>query len=435
MRDVLIRNFLRVSEIPRSSGNEGKIADFFVQVAKDNNLYYFRDKSNNLVIKKKGNIDGVIALQAHLDMVTLKEDNSKHDFSTDGIDVLFDGDRVYAKDTTLGADQGVGLAIMLTIMEDDTLIHPDIEFLFTTEEETTFNGVINFPYSEVKSKKIINLDYHRDDRVIVASDGDIYNEYLYHGTIINNNLPSYKIELINYPSGNSGVEIELSEKNAIYELGKLLKNKEVFISSINGGTFENDIASSCSTVIHTDFDIEKLSNKNIIIEKVENNTSFTLEDSKNIINEILELKSGYLSSDSSANLGMIRTSNDTINISYLIRSIDLEELNSINQDSKNLNNNFDVNEIYIDSIWSKKDSSILLDKYNKTYYDLYGEYPIEDICHGGIECAVLNKNIVDADVISIGVNMNNFHTTKEETFISSWEKLYKLLIRLLESLD
>ena len=104
MRDVLIHNFLRVSEIPRSSGNEEKIADFFVQVAKDNNLYYFRDKSNNLVIKKKGNIDGVIALQAHLDMVTLKEDNSKHDFSTDGIDVLFDGDRVYAKDTTLGVD-------------------------------------------------------------------------------------------------------------------------------------------------------------------------------------------------------------------------------------------------------------------------------------------------------------------------------------------
>ena len=210
MRDVLIRNFLRVSEIPRSSGNEGKIADFFVQVAKDNNLYYFRDKSNNLVIKKKGNIDGVIALQAHFDMVTLKEENSKHDFSTDGIDVLFDGDRVYAKDTTLGADQGVGLSIMLTIMEDDTLTHPDIEFLFTTEEETTFNGVINFPYSEVKSKRIVNLDYHRDDKVIVGSDGDIYNEYLYHGTIINNNLPSYKIELINYPNGNSGVDIEFA---------------------------------------------------------------------------------------------------------------------------------------------------------------------------------------------------------------------------------
>ena len=368
-------------------------------------------------------------------MVTLKEENSKHDFSTDGIDVLFDGDRVYAKDTTLGADQGVGLSIMLTIMEDDTLTHPDIEFLFTTEEETTFNGVINFPYSEVKSKRIVNLDYHRDDKVIVGSDGDIYNEYLYHGTIINNNLPSYKIELINYPSGNSGVEIELSEKNAIYELGKLLKNKEVFISSINGGTFENDIASSCTAIVHTNFDIEKLSNKNIIIEKVENNTSFTLEDSKNIINEILELKSGYLSRDSSANLGMIHTRNDTISISYLIRSIDLEELNTINQNSKNLNNNFDVNEIYIDSIWRKKDSSILLDKYNKTYYDLYGEYPIEDVCHGGIECAVLNKKIVDADIISIGVNMNNFHTTKEETFISSWEKLYKLLIRLLESLD
>lgn len=434
MRDVLINNFLRISKIPRSSGNEGKIADFFVRVAESNNLYYFRDKNNNLVIKKKGNLDGVIALQAHLDMVTLKEENSKHDFSTDGIDVLFDEDRVYAKDTTLGADQGVGLAIMLTIMEDNTLTHPDIEFLFTTEEETTFNGVINFPYPEVKSRRIINLDYHRDDTVIVGSDGDIYNEYLYHGTIINNNLPSYKIELINYPSGNSGVEIELSKNNAIYELAKLLKDKNIFISSINGGVFENDIASSCSAIIHTDFDIESLSSENIIIEKVNNNTSFTLEDSKNIINEILDLKSGYLSRDSSANLGMIHTRNDIISISYLIRSIDLEELNTINQNSKNLNNNFDVNEIYIDSIWSKKDSSILLDKFNKIYYDLYGEYPIEDICHGGTECSVLNKNICDADIISIGANMNHIHTIKEETFISSWKKEYQLLVKLLESL-
>ena len=434
MRDVLLDNFLRVSSVPRSSGNEGKIADFFVRVAESNNLYYFRDKNNNLVIKKKGNLDGVIALQAHLDMVTLKDQNSNHNFSDDGIDVLFDGDRVYAKDTTLGADQGVGLAIMLTIMENDTLIHPDIEFLFTTEEETTFNGIINFPYSEVKSKRIINLDYHSDDRVIVASDGDVYNEYLYHGTIINNNLPSYKIELINYPSGNSGVEIELSKKNAIYELAKLLKDKEVFISCINGGTFENDIASSCSAIIHTDFDIESLSSENIIIEKVNNNASFTLEDSKNIINEILELKSGYLSNSSSANLGKICTSNDTVNISYLIRSIDLDELNTINQDTKRLNNNFEVKEVYFDSIWRKRDSSVLLDKYKKIYYDLYGEYPIEDICHGGTECSVLNKNICDAEVISIGANMNHIHTIKEETFISSWKKEYQLLVKLLEIL-
>ena len=240
--------------------------------------------------------------------------------------------------------------------------------------------------------------------------------------------------MINYPSGNSGVEIELSKNNAIYELAKLLKDKEVLISSINGGVFENDIASSCSAIIHTDFDIESLASENIIIEKVNYNTSFTLEDSKNIINEILELKSGYLSDRSSANLGKICTSNDTVNISYLIRSIDLDELNTINKKSKNIDNNFIVNEIYIDSIWQKKSSSMLLDKFKEIYYDLYGEYPIEDICHGGTECSVLNKNICDAEIISIGANMNHIHTIKEETFISSWEKEYQLLVKLLEIL-
>lgn len=119
MRETLINNFLRISKIPRESGHEEKIANFFVNVAMANNLYYFKDENNNVLIKKKGNIDAEsIALQAHLDMVCVKTSDSKHNFSTDGIEVIIDGDVVTAKDTSLGADQGVGLAMMLTILED-----------------------------------------------------------------------------------------------------------------------------------------------------------------------------------------------------------------------------------------------------------------------------------------------------------------------------
>lgn len=158
-RETLLNNFLKISSIPRGSENEEKIADFFVNVAKENDLYFYKDEYNNVLIKKKGNLkSSSVAFQAHLDMVCAKTENSVHDFTKEGIEVLIDGNKVTAKDTTLGADQGVGLSMMLALMTDKKINHPDLEFLFTTQEETTFNGAVNFPYSKVESRRMINLD-------------------------------------------------------------------------------------------------------------------------------------------------------------------------------------------------------------------------------------------------------------------------------------
>ena len=349
MRETLINNFLRISKIPRESGHEEKIADFFVNVAKENNLYYFKDENNNVLIKKKGNINSKpIALQAHLDMVCVKSKDSKHNFETNGIEVLIDGDIVTAKDTTLGADQGVGLAMLLTIMENSNIKHPDLEFIFTVEEETTFKGAVTFPYDKVESKRLINLDYAKDDSVVNGSDGDILNEYTIRGKIIENNLPSYRILIDNFPGGNSGENIELSSKNAITTMAKILKDKDILLKSINGGTFENDLATYCEVIINTDLDVGKIF-KDLIskIEKVDNKYCFSKEDTRNIINEILDLKCGYISNNNaSGNLGIIRTENNEVQIYYIIRSIDENELEEIGTKSKELNNNFQVNEIY-----------------------------------------------------------------------------------------
>lgn len=437
MRETLINNFLRISKIPRGSGHEEKIADFFVNIAKENNLYYFKDENNNVLIKKKGNINSSpIALQAHLDMVCVKTKDSKHDFRTDGIEVLIDEDKVTAKDTTLGADQGVGLAMMLTILEDNRLIHPDLEFLFTTEEETTFNGAVTFPYSKVESKRLINLDYAKDDVVVNGSDGDILNEYFTKGKIIENNLPSYKILIDNFPGGNSGDNIDLSRNNAITTMAQLLKGKDILLSSINGGTFENDLATYCEVIINTNLDVEKIfqdlaSN----IEKVDKKYSFSEEDTRNIINEILDLKCGYISNNNaSGNLGVIRTKDNEIKIYYIVRSIDEIELEEISDKSKVLNNGFKVNEIYRDSIWEVNKESELLNKYKNLYFNVYNEYPKEEIGHGGTECSSIKKRIDGLDIISIGANMVNIHTTEETTYISSWLKTFNLLISFIKSL-
>lgn len=434
MRETLINNFLRISMIPRESGQEEKIADFFVEVAKQNNLYYFKDENNNVLIKKKGTKTTTsIGLQAHLDMVCKKTTDSLHNFKEDPIEVIIDGDKVTAKDTTLGADQGVGLAMMLTLLEDNKLITPDIEFIFTVEEETSFKGTVTFPYSKVTTKRIINLDNSDDDSILIGADADILNEYYFKDELIQNNLPSYKISLTNLSGGNSGENMESSKNNAIITLIKRLENKDVYIKSINGGTNEIDVATDASIVINTKLDVYNIfKDINVTIEKIKNNSSFTKIASKNIINEILNLKSGLLSNSTSANLGLIKTENNKIVINYLIRSIDEKELNSLNEKINNLNLNFKCEEVYKDPVWKANKNSFLLKTFKNVYYQINEEYPEEKICHGSIECSSISKRINNLDIISIGSKIRYFHTVEEVTYISSWIKTYNCLTRLLE---
>ena len=435
MKETLIKNFLRISKIPRMSGKEKKISDFFVQVAKDNNLYYFQDKDYNVLIKKKGNIEGdPIAFQAHLDMVCVKRENSNHDFNNDGIDVIIEGDLVKARDTSLGADQGVGLALMLTLIEDNTIKHPDLEFLFTVAEETTFKGAINFPYDKVSSKKMVNLDNSKDNEIVVGSAGDIANEYTYEGKLSEKVLDSYKLTINGLPGGNSGENIELSKNNAIITLIKELADKNIYLKSINGGTFENDMATYCEVVLQTDIDLYKeLENSNIKIEKINNNLSFSEEDTRNIINEILALKSGYITKTLSGNLGIIKTIDNKVIITYLFRSESENELQEFSNDVKELNYNFDIKHLYSDPIWKLNEDSAMLKKYREVYYDLFKEKPLEIIMQAGLEVASIEKRLEGLDIISIGANMKNIHTVDEITYISSWKKVYNILVNFIKN--
>ena len=435
MRETLINNFKRISKIPRESGHEEKIADFFINVAKEKKLYYFKDENNNVLIRKRGNINSEpVALHAHLDMVCVKKEDSHHDFSREGIEVIIKGDNVIAIDTSLGADQGVGLAMMLAIMEDDTLKHPDLEFMFTTEEETTFNGSVTFPYGKVESKRLINLDNAQDDSIVIGADGDILNEYTMEGKLIECDLPSYRILIDNFPGGNSGDNIELSENNAIAVMAKALKDKDIVLRSINGGIFENDLAANCEVIVNTNLDLMDIfSDLDVEIEKWDNKLVFSKEDTENIVREVLDLKSGYLiQNNASANLGVIKTEDNIVKISYIIRSSDEIELEEISKKSKMLNNNFMVREIYRDSIWKDDRNSILFNKYKKLYFEEFNEYPEDKIAHGGLECTSIKKRMKNLDIISIGANIEKFHTVEEITYISSWLKIYRLLVKFLE---
>lgn len=416
------------------SGNEKRISDFFVDVAKNNNLYYYQDENYNVLIKKKGNrVGDTIAFQTHLDMVCVKKNDSSHNFLTDGIEVVINDDEVTAKDTSLGADQGVGLALMLTLIEDNTINHPDLEFLFTVEEETTFKGAVSFPYDKVSSKKMINLDYCMDNAIIVAAAGDIVNEYIYEGSLSKKDLNSYKLIVEGLDGGNSGENIENSENNAINTLVNNLLNKKVYLKRINGGTFENDIATSCEVILQTELDLLRdFNNSNIEVELIENDESFSIEDTHNIFNQILELKSGYISKTASGNLGMIKTNDNKVVMTYLYRTTDEEELDNF---SNNKKDSFSINKLYRDRIWKLDNNSVMFKNYKETYQKLFQKNPVEVIAQGGLEIASIQKRIEGLDIISIGANMKNIHTVNEITYISSWEKLYNIIISFLNLID
>ena len=434
MKELLLENFIKISSIPRGTGKEKQISDFFVDLAINNKLEYYQDENYNVLIKKKGNIDGdSIAIQSHLDMVCVKREGSNHDFSKDPIEVIVDGDVVKAKDTSLGADQGVGLALMMTLIEANNIKHPNLEFMFTVEEETTFKGAVTFPYAKVESKKIINLDSGNDEIVVIGSAGDIANEYTFEGNFIKNELPCYKISISGLEGGNSGDNVEKSTNNAIIKMANLIDNKDIYICSINGGFSENDIATNCEAIIKTSLNIKELFDSSINIEEVKYNYSFSLEDTQRIIKEIKELKSGYLSNTASANLGIIKTSQNKIIIDYIIRSTNESELEKLNMFINNLDNNFNAKNIYTDSIWIPNRESRLLKEYNEVYYSLFSKYPKENIAQGGLECVAIKKRITNSDVISIGASMINIHSVDEETYISSWEKIYNLLLKLLSN--
>ncbi len=451
--EEFLKLFYKLSQVPRESGKEEKFADFLEEFARANNLECYRDKNNNVLIKKCGNKENnePIILQAHMDMVCVKKENSQHNFEIDPIEIVRNGDIMSAKDTSLGADQGIGLAFMLLILKSEKIKHPDLECLFTTEEETTFDGAVNFDYTRLKGKRLINLDHCKDDSIVVGCDADICNKYAFEGELITANIPAYKIRISNIEGGNSGVYIERSDKNAIMIMAKIIQKLQledkVWINKISGGSSENDIATFCECVIKTDIeDIEnkiknnmKEKNLCIQIEKIVIDMAFSLKDSKNIINEIINLKQGLILNKNniitSGNLGVIQTIENKVIIKGILRSLDIEELQEQNRVNILISksNDFKVEEVYKDSSWIPNANSKLKENYKNIYYKVNGKYPDFEITHGGLECSCIAKRIIGLDMISIGSIIEDFHTINEKTYISSCEKTLKTLLAYLEN--
>ena len=247
--------FDELCSIPHGSGNTKAISDYCAEFANNNGLFVFQDELNNVVIKKpatKGyESHEPIILQGHLDMVCEKESTCKIDFEKDGLEIYIDGDYITANGTTLGGDDGIAVAMVLSILEDKNLSHPEIEAVFTTDEETGMYGADGLDTNLLNGKMLINIDSENEGVFTVSCAGGARTQINLPLITQENDQTSYEIAIDGLMGGHSGVEIDKGRINASILLGEILDSFtfNFLISEISGGLKDNAIPRSASCVI------------------------------------------------------------------------------------------------------------------------------------------------------------------------------------------
>ena len=462
--------FEKICAIPHGSGNMQAISDFCIKFAKENGLHAVCDKAKNVVIYKSGTRgyehSEPIILQGHLDMVCQKNADSVIDFEKDGIKAYTDGDFIKAKGTTLGADNGIAVAMIMAILASQDLPHPPIEAVFTTDEEIGMVGANELDFSVLKAEKMINLDSEEADVLTVScAGGSDFKAFLptekavVHGTKI-------LLELGGLKGGHSGVDIDKYRINAAVLMGRILnyakKTQSFNIISINGGTKGNAIPFCCTaelvaqdaegfTKVTEDY-ISVL--KNEISDREENFFArLTIKEQGDfealtpavrdkLIYILLTTPNGVVDMsaeieglvETSLNLGVLETQAEGIIMQYALRSNKASALTFLeNRMTAFASYNGCESQISCRyEPWEFKKDSPLRKLYTAAFCESFGHKPKIAAIHAGLECAVFTQKIKNLDCISVGPDMFDVHTVNEKLSISSVAEIFKLLCAVLE---
>lgn len=472
--------FAEISKIPRASKKEKEISDWLVKFAKERKLKVIQDEHYNVIIKKKAT-EGYedfspLILQGHMDMVWEKNKDTEFDFSTQGIELVIDGDFLKANGTTLGADNGIAVAYALTILDSDDIKHPALEVVITTDEEDGMSGVVNLDFDEFDGKTLINLDTEEYGEVYVSSAGGTRTEakFIFETKKIGNGYTPISIEVKGLSGGHSGAEIHKNLGNSIKILSEILyhlsKRYEMSLIHIDGGGKVNAIPREAVAEIAVKLDGDsidelkklaglafenilkdfKVSDKSPIlaIEKIEEkNLGISLGDTLNIINFLHEVPNGVLEMskhieglvETSINIGFISTEivdgNVKIRIKSLARSMANDPLNKLVEEVTDLTRKHDANIKIAASnpSWEYKEDSKIRELIAKSFKEITGNEPVIKAIHAGLECGVFTQNIKGADVVSIGPNIYGAHTPEERMDIKSVGETWEWLLKILEN--
>lgn len=472
----VFKYFEKLTRIPRGSGNEEEVSDYLVEFAKNHNLEFVQETCKNIIIRKpatKGYEEAPkVILQGHLDIVCAKDEALNFDFDKDPIPLVVEGDLIKTKGTTLGADNGIAVAMAMAILARTDLKHPEISALFTVSEETGMDGAMALNPDNISGDILINIDSEEEGTVLSSCAGGV-NAYVFlpfKKESCRKGMAFYEVSIKGLLGGHSGIEINKNRANAIKLMARVLKNVDqemIFkLASIHGGEKMNAIAKMCSAVIGIEKEnikkLEEVLNKmqryfscefegadpeiKIYIKSISEERKVLDESGKRKLMHILRLLPQGVETmsskmpglvESSNNVGVIETQENEIFINNAVRS----SVSSLKDEI--------VNRIKIISItndarcvldadypeWEYKIDSPIRELMKKRYEVLSNELLEVDAIHAGLECGLLKEKVGDIDMISIGPNIYDVHTPNERLSISSTKNVYNFLCDILENIN
>ena len=465
---IIWKNFAALNAVPRPSKKEGKVIEFIKNFGENLGLETNVDEIGNVIIKKPAT-SGMedrksIVLQSHLDMVCQKNSDINFDFETQGIEMEADGDWVKAKGTTLGADNGLGVAAIMSILESNDIPHPALEALFTIDEETGMTGAMGLKPGQLHGQILLNLDTEEDDEIDIGCAGGIDVTATQNYELEESKGQIIKIEIKGLQGGHSGMDIHKGFGNANVILGRLLftglYNQNIQLISIDGGGLRNAIPREAFAVLSVRNSIEFIENANVlrkaILEEfadVEKDLAINIEtfstpekaiseeNSARIILALKALHNGVyrMSPDvadlveASNNVARVELKNGELKILNLSRSSVESTKFAVAEQLKAVCELAGMKVEFSGSYpgWKPKPGSEIVKLMERIYENNFGSKPDVVACHAGLECGIIGANYPEMEMVSFGPTIRGAHSPDEKANIPSVQKFWGFLKEIL----
>lgn len=474
--EAVFHYFEELSAIPRSSGNEAGVCKFLVDFAKEQGLEYYSDELNNVIIKKPGTAGSenkpAVMFQGHTDMVCEKVAGVEHDFFKDGIDIVVDNDKrvITANGTTLGADNGIAVAMMMAILSDNTLTHPPIECVFTTSEETGMFGARALDTNLLKSRTMINLDSEEEGIATVSCAGGVNVSWTKNCEWEKADDFQMQISISGLLGGHSGTDIRLERINANKLMGRflytLLGETNMKLVSMNGGTKDNAITRECTAVVCFPTEAEYRHAEELMNQAITNTKEEILPAEPGYQTAVTKVaaadkamsrpvteavvKGIYLAPNgpqkrnlqaggfiiASLNMGIVSTKEQEIEIRFSPRS----SVTALQEETKKtLALLADLLGFHVEFSgeyqgWAYAEKSPIREVFCDSYRKLFGEELKIEAIHAGLECGLFSGKMPGLDAIAVGPSMTGVHTPEETLYLDACKKIWDLLCEVLKVL-
>ena len=463
--------FEEICAIPHGSRNTKRISDYLVDFAKKHDLKYIQDDNNNVILFCEGTCGmedhAPVILQGHMDMVCEKDADCPIDMATEGLDVTHDGNFVFAKGTTLGADNGIAVALSMAILADKTIPHPPLEVLITNDEEIGLLGAASVDLSELKGRALINLDSEGEGIFTVSCAGGctaaislpVERRAVYG--------PCIRLVVDGLQGGHSGAEIHMNRGNANKIMGEFMsriqKLMPLCLTSLSGGAKDNAIPRSAqATLVAMGIHLERI---NTIAEELQAEVREAYNEPEATIQafDVDALGGNGLSTESTARIigllcaapnaiqswsrdieGLVQTSlnlgviklGDRFTATFSVRSSVNTEKEELLEQLKKLADMFGgtYSQMGEYPAWEYRKESRLRDVMVETYRAMFQKEPKVEAIHAGLECGLFSEKIPGLDCISIGPQMHDVHTSRERLSIASTERTWSFLLEVLKNL-